>query len=176
MEITLARFDLVSIRLAVLCAQLRSLSAASREFPCSLSTGNLRLNTLEATLDRAPFTRDRRGLQAAAGKIFKRHARPIMRGLEGTSLQVAMAPKDVPLVLDFPNEQGNGAGRAVQGTARPALQGMHRDGRVSFSYFLFPISEFRIPEHCGRPCGGSASPQPPNLRHGRHTSKTPRQG
>lgn len=108
MEITLAHFDRVSIRLAVLCAKPRSLSAASREFPCSLSTGNLRLNTLEATLDRAPFTRDRRGLQAAAGKIFKRHAGPIMRGLEGTSLQVAMAPKDVPLVLDFPNEQGNG--------------------------------------------------------------------
>lgn len=93
MDINLARFDLVSIRLAMLCADLGSLSAASKKVHCSLSTGSHRLSALEATLGKPLFTRDRRGLQAtAAGELFVRHARVILRDIEVMNLQVAMLP------------------------------------------------------------------------------------
>ena len=75
----LARFDIVSMRLVVLCAELGSLSAAARRVNCSLSAGSYRLTVLEHMLGVALFTRDHRGLHATqAGDIFVGHARAIL--------------------------------------------------------------------------------------------------
>ncbi|OOG58000.1 LysR family transcriptional regulator [Polaromonas sp. C04] len=78
--LNLARVDLVSIRLAVLCAELGSLSAASKRVPCSLSAGSLRLSALEKSLGTQLFTRDHRGLQTTqAGDLFVPHGRAILQ-------------------------------------------------------------------------------------------------
>jgi DNA-binding transcriptional LysR family regulator len=121
MDINLARFDLVSIRLAVLCAELGSLSAAAKEVHCSLSTGSYRLSTLEDTLGKPLFMRDRRGLQAtAAGELFVRHAKAILRSIEDMNLQVAMIPTEVPPVSNYPkvhvNPYGSVSDRLVTST------------------------------------------------------------
>jgi DNA-binding transcriptional LysR family regulator len=83
MNLNLARFDLVSIRMAVLCAELGSLSAAARQVHCSLSTGSYRLSMLENTLGVALFNRDSRGMHTtAAGEHFLPHARAILQHVE----------------------------------------------------------------------------------------------
>src|SRR5205085_1976287 len=83
MNLNLARFDLVSIRMAVLCAELGSLSAAARQVHCSLSTGSYRLAMLEDSLGAPLFTRDRRGMRmTAAGERFLLHARAILQQVE----------------------------------------------------------------------------------------------
>ena len=83
MNLNLARFDLVSIRMAVMCAELGSLSAAARQVHCSLSTGSYRLSMLEDSLGVALFTRDRRGMRTtAAGERFLLHARAILQHVE----------------------------------------------------------------------------------------------
>ncbi|MBT2336611.1 LysR family transcriptional regulator [Variovorax paradoxus] len=70
-----ARFDLVSIRLALLCAELGSISAAARRVHCSISTASYRLTALERGLGAQLFTRDRRGLRTTrAGELFAKHA------------------------------------------------------------------------------------------------------
>ncbi|MGE4238817.1 LysR family transcriptional regulator [Ramlibacter sp.] len=108
MDYNLARFDLVSIRLAVLCAELGSLSAAAKEVHCSLSTGSYRLSTLEYSFGKPLFTRDRRGLHpTAAGEVFVRHARHILERVELMTRQVASLPDDLPEVTNFPEVRTN---------------------------------------------------------------------
>jgi DNA-binding transcriptional LysR family regulator len=58
----LARFDLVSLRLVVLCAELGSLSAAARSAHLSVSGASSRLSRLEETFGTALFRRHWRGL------------------------------------------------------------------------------------------------------------------
>ena len=55
----LARFDLVSLRLVVLCAELGSLSAAARCAHLSVSGASSRLSRLEQTFGTALFRRAR---------------------------------------------------------------------------------------------------------------------
>lgn len=82
-KVNVARFDFVTIRLAVLCADLGSLSAASRQANCSISASSQRLKGLEDTLGRPLFDRDHRGLQLTShGKAFIGHARAILRELD----------------------------------------------------------------------------------------------
>lgn len=83
MSINVARFDLVTIRLTVLCAELGSLSAAAKQAHCSISAGSTRLKVLEGALGRELFVRDYRGLRPTdAGVLFVRHAKAILRELE----------------------------------------------------------------------------------------------
>lgn len=90
MDANLARFDLVSIRLAVLCAELGSLSAASKRVHCSISTGSYRLSALEETLGKRLFTRDYRGLHTTeAGELFVQHGKAILQHVELMNRQVA---------------------------------------------------------------------------------------
>jgi len=78
-----ARFDLVAVRLAVLCAELGSLSAAAQRVHCSLSTASYRLSMLEDSFGARLFTRERRGLNATqAGQLFVRHGRAILEHVE----------------------------------------------------------------------------------------------
>jgi DNA-binding transcriptional LysR family regulator len=90
MNINIARLDLVSMRLAVLCAESGSLSAAAKRAHCSISAGSQRLSALESTLGRHLFVRDHRGLQLTeAGVLFVRHARVILDQLQALGEQVA---------------------------------------------------------------------------------------
>lgn len=94
-HINLARFDLVSMRLAVLCAEHGSLSSAARRMHCSLSAGSYRLSALEDMLGTQLFTRDHRGLHATGvGQLFVQHAQVILQEVELLSrqLQAAHAP------------------------------------------------------------------------------------
>lgn len=83
MDMNIARLDLVSIRLAVLCAESGSLSAATKRAHCSIPAGSQRLRALEGALGKTLFVRDHRGLQPTkAGELFVRHAKVILGHLE----------------------------------------------------------------------------------------------
>lgn len=99
----LARFDLTSIRLVVLCAEMGSLSAAARRSHCTLSAGSQRLSALEHSLGRRLFVRDYRGLQPTpAGNLVARHGRAILNQLEMMKNQVESAAETV--AANEPNE------------------------------------------------------------------------
>jgi DNA-binding transcriptional LysR family regulator len=100
MDMNIARFDLVSIRLAILCAESGSLSAATRLAHCSVSTGSERLTALEDAFGKALFVRDHRGLRLTqAGGVFLRHARVLLQNLEILKQQVASL-QDLPVTRD----------------------------------------------------------------------------
>lgn len=75
----LARFDLVSIRLAVYCAETGSLSAAARRANMSLSRASYRLTALECSFGTRLFERHCHGLHATdAGSVFVEHGRALL--------------------------------------------------------------------------------------------------
>ena len=79
----LARFDLVSIRLVVDCAQLGSLSAAAEQSHLALAAASRRVRELEAAVGQLLFERHGRGLRAtAAGRVFVRHALAMLQSIE----------------------------------------------------------------------------------------------
>ncbi|MBX3654328.1 MAG: LysR family transcriptional regulator [Ramlibacter sp.] len=82
-SINLARFDLVSIRLAVACAQGGSLTAAARGSHLALAAASRRLHELEAALGSPLFERHARGLTpTAAGRVFVKHGLALLQTLE----------------------------------------------------------------------------------------------
>jgi DNA-binding transcriptional LysR family regulator len=90
MNFNIARFDLVTMRLAVLCAELGSLSAAAKRAHCSISAGSQRLSALETTLGSPLFVRDHRGVHLTdAGETFVKHAKLILHQVEMLNAQVA---------------------------------------------------------------------------------------
>jgi len=94
MGFNLARFDLVSIQLAVLCAELGSLSEAAWRVPCSLSTASYRLNKLEEAVGALLFTRLRQGMRVTpTGELFVRHGRAILEHV-ATVNRLVRAAKD----------------------------------------------------------------------------------
>lgn len=79
----LARFDFISIRLAVACAQTGSLTAAARDAKLVLPAASRRLRELEDALGEALFERHSRGLvPTAAGRAFVRHGLALLQGLD----------------------------------------------------------------------------------------------
>ncbi|MDP3796334.1 MAG: LysR family transcriptional regulator [Polaromonas sp.] len=85
----LARFDLVSIRLAVACAQSGSLTAAARDSHLALAAASRRLRELEDALGDPLFERHARGLlPTAAGRVFVKHGLTLLQTMEqlGTEL------------------------------------------------------------------------------------------
>lgn len=79
----LARFDLVSIRLAVACVQTGSLTAASRESHLALAAASRRLRELESALGDTLFKRHARGLlPTPAGRVFVRHGLTLLQTME----------------------------------------------------------------------------------------------
>ncbi|ROZ74377.1 LysR family transcriptional regulator [Ramlibacter sp. WS9] len=112
MDINLARLDLVSIRLAVLCAEHGSVSAASKLVHCTRSTSSYRLSALEETLGGRLFTRDHRGLHTTdLGELFVQHGREILHQVENLSRQIAMIARE-PEGVNFLNDQSNPHGMA----------------------------------------------------------------
>lgn len=78
-----ARFDLVSIRLAVACAQTGSLTAGARETHLALGAASRRIRELEDTAGGPLFERHARGLRpTAAGRVFVRHGLALLQTLE----------------------------------------------------------------------------------------------
>jgi DNA-binding transcriptional LysR family regulator len=92
LNLNLARLDLTSIRLVVLCAQTGSLSAAARESHCTLSAGSQRLSALEQSLGRRLFIRDYRGMQPTdAGQMVVQYGKAILEQVELMHSRVASA-------------------------------------------------------------------------------------
>ena len=86
----LARFDLVSIRLAVDCAQTGSLTAAARGAHLALGAASRRIRELEAALGDALFDRHARGLQpTAAGRVFVKHGLTLLQTMEQLGAELA---------------------------------------------------------------------------------------
>lgn len=79
----LARFDLVSIRLAVACAQTGSLTAAARDSHLALAAASRRIRELESALGDTLFERHARGLlPTAAGRVFVKHGLTLLQTME----------------------------------------------------------------------------------------------
>lgn len=77
--LSVAGIDLSSLRLAVLCAELGSLSKAAKRANMSLSCASHRLSALEELLRSRLFVRDYQGLTVtAAGAILAIHARAML--------------------------------------------------------------------------------------------------
>ncbi|MEO8389114.1 LysR family transcriptional regulator [Polaromonas sp.] len=83
MNYNLARFDLVSVRLAVACAQTGSLTAAARDSHLALAAASRRIRELEDALGEALFERHPRGLlPTAAGRVFVKHGLTLLQTME----------------------------------------------------------------------------------------------
>jgi len=83
MNYNLARFDLVSVRLAVACAQTGSLTAAARDSHLALAAASRRIRELEDALGEALFERHARGLlPTAAGRVFVKHGLTLLQTME----------------------------------------------------------------------------------------------
>lgn len=79
----LARFDLVSIRLAVLCEEFGSLSGAARVAHMSLSRASHRITALEAAVGAALFERNRSGMRATCtGRVLVAHGRALLATID----------------------------------------------------------------------------------------------
>jgi len=79
----LARFDLVSIRLAVACAQGGSLTAAAREAHLALAAASRRIKDLEGAVGAPLFERHARGLvPTPEGRVFVKHGLALLQTLE----------------------------------------------------------------------------------------------
>lgn len=79
----LARFDLVSIRLAVACAQGGSLTAAGREAHLALAAASRRIKDLEGAVGAPLFERHARGLvPTPEGRVFVKHGLALLQTLE----------------------------------------------------------------------------------------------
>lgn len=86
----LARFDFVSIRLAVLCAQTGSLTTAARKCNLVLPAASRRLKELEAATGCQLFERHSRGLDiTAAGRIFMRRGLALLQEMDGLVSELA---------------------------------------------------------------------------------------
>ena len=90
MSYNLARFDLVSIRLAVACAQTGSLTAAARGSHLALAAASRRIRELENALGETLFERHPRGLATtAAGRVFVKHGLTLLQSMELLGAELA---------------------------------------------------------------------------------------
>ena len=86
----LARFDLVSIRLAVACAQTGSLTAAARDSHLALAAASRRIRELEGALGDTLFERHARGLlPTPAGRVFVKHGLTLLQTIEQLGTELA---------------------------------------------------------------------------------------
>lgn len=85
----LARFDFVSIRLAVVCAQSGSLTTAARECNLVLPAASRRIKELEAALGFRLFERHSRGLGVtSAGRIFLRRGLSLLQEMDALAAEL----------------------------------------------------------------------------------------
>jgi DNA-binding transcriptional LysR family regulator len=92
----LARFDFVSIRLAVLCAQTGSLTTAARQCHLVLAAASRRIKDLEVATGSQLFERHSRGLSVTpAGRVFLRHGLALLQHMDSLVADLADLQKGV---------------------------------------------------------------------------------
>jgi DNA-binding transcriptional LysR family regulator len=92
----LARFDFVSIRLAVSCARTGNLTAAARECHLVLPAASRRLRELEKALGAQLFERHSRGLTATPlGRAFTKRGVAILQELDQLVTELSDARKGI---------------------------------------------------------------------------------
>lgn len=81
--LNLARFDLLSIRLALDCARTGRLTLAAEQSHIALAAASRRLRELEAAFGSPLFSRHAQGLTlTGAGHVFVKHALGVLHGVE----------------------------------------------------------------------------------------------
>ncbi|MGZ5179205.1 MAG: LysR substrate-binding domain-containing protein [Ramlibacter sp.] len=86
----LARFDLVSIRLAVGCAQHGSLTVAAQQAHLALAAASRRIRDLESAVGEPLFERHARGVRpTAAGRVLVKHGLALLQALEQMDTELA---------------------------------------------------------------------------------------
>lgn len=113
MAINLARFELLSIRLAVCCARYGTLSSAAKACHLSVSGASHRLQRLEQAFGKLLFRRHRLGLEPTiAGHLVASAGEHILRSLMNLADDVAQAEcqprraaKFLTLDEDSPDEE-----------------------------------------------------------------------
>jgi len=89
-RLNLARFDLLSIRLALACAHGGKLGSAAAECHLVPAAASRRLRELEGALGAPLFERSARGLApTAAGLVFVRHATALLGGIDLLQAELA---------------------------------------------------------------------------------------
>lgn len=92
----LARFDFVTIRLAVSCVLTGSLTAAARECNLVLPAASRRIRELEDAVGSTLFDRHSRGLEpTAAGRIFARRGLALLQEMDQLIEELADASQGV---------------------------------------------------------------------------------
>jgi len=85
----LARFDLVSVRLAVCCAQTGSLTAAARENHLALAAASRRIREIESAIGTELFVRHAKGLlPTAAGRVFVKHGLSLLQTMKQIGCEI----------------------------------------------------------------------------------------
>jgi DNA-binding transcriptional LysR family regulator len=88
--VNLARFDFVSVRLAVACAQTGSLTGAARASHLALAAASRRIRELEEAMGCILFERHARGLlPTAAGRVFVKHGLTLLQTLDQVGAELA---------------------------------------------------------------------------------------
>ncbi len=94
-SVNIARIDLISIHLVVLCADSGSLGAAAKVAHMSKSAASQRLASLESALGTPLFHRDPRGLQPTqAGVDFTHRGRTILNEVRQLSNHLSTMQMD----------------------------------------------------------------------------------
>lgn len=89
-EYNLARFDFVSIKLAVTCVQTGNLTSAARACNLVLPAASRRIRELENALGDSLFERHSRGLvPTSAGLAFARHGLTLLQGMDNLVAELA---------------------------------------------------------------------------------------
>lgn len=84
-KLNLSRFDFVSIRLAVLCAQTENLTTAARACHLVLPAASRRIRELELSIGSQLFERHSRGLKVTpAGRVFMRRGLSLLQEMDAT--------------------------------------------------------------------------------------------
>lgn len=95
-HLNLARFDFVSVRLAVVCARVGNLTEAARECNLVLPAASRRLRDLERALGAQLFERHPRGLKPTAlGRAFTKRGMAILHELDNLLVELADTTKGV---------------------------------------------------------------------------------
>lgn len=88
-NINLSRFDFVSVRLAVLCAQTENLTTAARACHLVLPAASRRIRELESAMGSQLFERHSRGLKVTpAGRVFMRRGLLMLQEIEALVLEL----------------------------------------------------------------------------------------
>ena len=95
-HLNLARFDFVSIRLAVVCARVGNLTEAANECHLVLPAASRRLRDLERALGAQLFERHSRGLKPTAlGRAFAKRGMAILHEMDNLLEELADTAKGV---------------------------------------------------------------------------------